>query len=219
MIFEYLIEKRVNCDSVEKGANFAKGKGKIVASDSEVADSIVDELNQDKCTARTIVAEKAITVLGVDYSAGKPVTYCKMKSRLKAANAKAAKINAIIAEKGYYYEPLLMNADGSRRRIIRGRRAQQPQKGRAERGIAGGSELTQDPHQRPLGQMFAAAPKPFPFSFGGAGSAMSGGSVAVALYTPSEGTAAAAIDFAEHLGWPAGTSAAVSRMEGTISAF
>ena len=80
---------------IGEGANFAKGKGKIVASDSEVADSIVDELNQDKCTARTIVAEKAITVLGVDYSAGKPVTYCKMKSRLKAANAKAAKINAI----------------------------------------------------------------------------------------------------------------------------
>ena len=41
------------------------------------------------------------------------------------------------------------------------------------------------------------------------GRSLSGGDLALALYNPTDSEAAAAVDFAGHLGWPVGTSAAI----------
>ena len=69
----------------KQGANFAKGKGKIVASKPALAEKIAKELNhvivdeEDKPQnkQRSIVSEPYITVLGVNYSAGSRVTHQK----------------------------------------------------------------------------------------------------------------------------------------------
>ena len=98
---------------IQGGANFAKGKGKIVASDPKIANVIASELNEDRCNQscitipysashcmktckahanRSIESQKTITVLGVDYSAGNPIDYSRARQRLKDAKSKANKI-------------------------------------------------------------------------------------------------------------------------------
>ena len=56
-----------------QGANFAKGKGKIITSDSKVGEAIAEELNNGSDIRRSITNETQITILGVDYAAGRPI--------------------------------------------------------------------------------------------------------------------------------------------------
>ena len=89
----------------ESEGNFAVGKGKVAATDNAIANRIADSLNvcqcgaQDKmseqCTCHTnheIAARKSLTVLGVDYSVGRPATFEKNNVIIGNANDKPAKI-------------------------------------------------------------------------------------------------------------------------------
>ena len=67
----------------------------MVSSDSVVGEAIAKDLNDGEDSNRTIDNEHHITVLGVDFAAGRPVNYMRMKERLKMAMLKAAKINAL----------------------------------------------------------------------------------------------------------------------------
>ena len=62
---------------LSEGSNFAKGKGKIITSDSKVGEAIADELNNGSDTRRSITNESQIAILGVDYAAGRPIDYTK----------------------------------------------------------------------------------------------------------------------------------------------
>ena len=89
------------------GANFAQkkgsAKGRVVASDDTTSKKIVEELNRERCDEecpndckvcpnRNVEQRNGITILGVDYAAGKPVTHAKMRERLKKAEDKGNKI-------------------------------------------------------------------------------------------------------------------------------
>ena len=84
------------------GGNFAAGKRKVAATNHEIAPKIANSLNccvceaqdcfSDKCTCsrnHKIKPMKDLVMLGVDYSAGKPVDYRKNTERLASASDKA----------------------------------------------------------------------------------------------------------------------------------
>ena len=87
------------------GGNFAVGKGKVAATGHQLALSIAKSLNcctcgtqdcfSDRCKCDTnhkIMPTKNMVMLGVDYAAGRPVTYEKSAERIANASDKAAKI-------------------------------------------------------------------------------------------------------------------------------
>ena len=87
------------------GGNFAAGKGKAVATNHDIATLVAKALNcctcsigdptSDKCRCTSnhrIKPLKDLVMLGVDYSAGRPVSYAKNMERMASASDKARKI-------------------------------------------------------------------------------------------------------------------------------
>ena len=93
------------------GANFAVGKGRVVATEHDIATRIANALNWCQCgdpskadpskcdpskrtcdTNHKIEAKDKITILGVDYAAGRPIGYHKNRERVVESKTKAVKI-------------------------------------------------------------------------------------------------------------------------------
>ena len=87
------------------GGNFAVGKGKVAATNHEIAKKIAKSLNcctcgvfdcfSDRCTCsdnHKIKPMKDLVMFGVDYAAGRPISYDKNTERMASARDKAYKI-------------------------------------------------------------------------------------------------------------------------------
>ena len=84
------------------GANFAIGKGRVAATDTNIAECIKNALNWCQCdkspsdcrcsSNHRIEAKRDMTMLGIDYSAGRTIGYQKNKERVNEAKIKASKI-------------------------------------------------------------------------------------------------------------------------------
>lgn len=91
------------------GGTFAAGRSRITATDNKIATDIVKELNICECDIRDpksdnckcsanhrIKCTQQVTMLGVEYAAGKAVKYSRNIERVNAAGDKACKINTIV---------------------------------------------------------------------------------------------------------------------------